>query len=153
LGADADLVPVLKRGRPLRSIPKRLGSRKAARLLARNTTVSVGTFLGGLGFMWVLVELLGANKVFAAGVSFLAVTSLHYVFGRAWVFRGSERGLVTGYGYFLVIAGVGLLLTVSLFAALLSWTSINYLVARVIVSLVAGLLMFALNGMLNFRQL
>jgi putative flippase GtrA len=103
--------------------------------------------------MWALVELLGINKVFAAGVSFLGATSLHYVFGRTWVFRGTERGLVTGYGYFLVNAGIGLILTVALFAALISWTPVNYLIARVIVSVLAGFVMFLLNAMINFREL
>lgn len=103
--------------------------------------------------MWVLVELLGANKVFAAGASFLAATSIHYAFGRSWIFRGTERPVVTGYGYFLINAAIGLVLTVSLFAALISWTPINYLAARVIVSVFAGLVMFLLNAMLNFKQL
>ena len=39
-----------------------------------------------------------------------------------------------------------------LFAALLKWTAIHYLVARVIVSVFAGLAMFVLNAVLNFRQ-
>jgi putative flippase GtrA len=103
--------------------------------------------------MWVLVELGGENKVFAAGVSFLAATSLHYMFGRSWVFRGTERAVASGYGYFLINAAIGLALTVSLFAALISWTSINYLVARVLVSVFAGLVMFLLNAVLNFKQL
>lgn len=111
------------------------------------------TFLFGLALMWVLVELLGTNKVFAAGASFLAATSLHYVFGRSWIFRGTERAVATGYGYFLINAAIGLTLTVSLFAALISWTSVNYLVARVIVSIFAGLVMFLLNAVLNFKQL
>lgn len=103
--------------------------------------------------MWFLVERLSADKIVAAGTSFLVATSLHYGFGRSWVFRGTERGLATGYGYFVINALIGLALTVSLFAALVSWTSINYLVARVIVSIFAGLVMFLLNARLNFKQL
>ena len=103
--------------------------------------------------MWVLVELLAGNKVFAAGVSFLAATSLHYLFGRTWIFRGTTRKIATGYGFFLINAGVGVALTVSLFAALLSWTPVNYLVARVLVSVFAGLVMFLLNALFNFKQL
>ena len=40
-----------------------------------------------------------------------------------------------------------------LFDALIRATSIHYLVIRVIVSVVAGLLMFLLNAILNFRRL
>lgn len=138
---------------PQPSLRMRLTSRRAAVLLARNTAVSGLTFLFGLAIMWVLVELLGTNKVFSAGASFLAATSLHYMFGRSWIFRGTERAAATGYGYFLINAAIGLALTVSLFAALISWTSVNYLIARVIVSIFAGLVMFVLNAVLNFKQL
>ena len=41
----------------------------------------------------------------------------------------------------------------TLFAALLRWTPINYLVARTLVSVVAGLAVFLLNAILNFRRL
>jgi len=53
----------------------------------------------------------------------------------------------------LINAGIGLSVTVSLFAALVCWTSMSYLVARIIVSAFAGLVMFLLNAMLNFKQL
>ena len=122
-------------------------------LLTRNTVVSLFTFLFGLLVMWLLVERLEANKIIAAGVSFFLATSLHYGFGRSWIFRGTERGLASGYGYFFINALVGLALTVSLFAALIRWSSINYLVARIIVSIFAGFVMFLLNARLNFKQL
>ena len=136
-----------------RSLLSRIASRRAAILLSRNTAVSLATFLFGLAVMWVLVELMGANKVFAAGISFLVATSLHYVIGRNWIFRGTERKAAAGYGYFLINARIGLTVTVSLFAGLVSWTPMSYLLARVIVSVFAGLVMFMLNAVLNFKQL
>jgi hypothetical protein len=48
---------------------------------------------------------------------------------------------------------IGLLITVGLFAALIRWTPIHYLVARVLVSVFAGLTVFLLNAVLNFRRL
>jgi putative flippase GtrA len=135
------------------SVLQRLVSRRGVTLLARNTVVSILTFVVGLALMWMLVEWAGANKVFSAGASFLAATSLHYVFGRSWVFRGTERGVATGYGYFLINATIGMTLTVSIFAALISWTPMNYLIARILVSIFAGLAMFVLNATLNFKQL
>jgi putative flippase GtrA len=135
------------------SVLRRLVSRRGIALLARNTVVSILTFVVGLTLMWMLVDLVGANKVFSAGASFLAATSLHYAFGRGWVFKGTERDVATGYGYFLINAAIGMTLTVSIFAALISWTSMNYLIARIIVSVFAGLAMFILNATLNFKQL
>ena len=122
-------------------------------LLARNTVVSCLEFAIGLAILWALVELGGVDKLVAAGIGFLVSNSIHYVFGRAWIYRGTERGIASGYAYFLVNAGIGLVITIALFAAFLRWTSIHYLMARVLVSVVAGLAMFLLNAMLNFRRL
>ena len=132
---------------------KRFFTRRAGGMLWRNTVVSTGVFLVGLGVLWVLVENAGVDPVVATAISFLIANSIHYIFGRAWIFAGSERRLSTGYLLFLGNAVVGLIVTVSLFWALTHWTPMNYLVARVVVSIFAGLAVFMLNAALNFRQL
>ena len=131
---------------------RRLLSRHAATLLARNTVVSCGIFAFDIALLWVLVQL-GMGKVAAAALAFVIANSIHYAFGRGWIFRGTERGVAEGYVYFLVNAGVGFVITIGLYAALLRWTPINYLVARVLVSVIAGLTVFVLNAVLNFRRL
>ena len=138
---------------PETRLSRRLLSLKAALMLGRNTIVSCLTFLIGLILMWLLVETMDADKVVAAALSFLLATSLHYVLGRVWIFRGTERGVASGYVYFLINAGIGLVLTTGLFAAMIAWTEVHYLIARILVSIVAGLVMFLLNATLNFRRL
>ena len=128
-------------------------SRNAAVLLARNTLVSCIAFAFGLAVLWVLVEFAGMDKLAAAAIGFLASNSLHFAFGYTWIYRGTERRPAPGYGYFLINAAIGLVITLVLFAAFLRWTSLNYLVARVLVSVFAGLAMFLLNAMLNFKRL
>ena len=130
----------------------RFVSRNVAVLLARNTVVSCIAFAFDLALLWLLVQHGGIGKLAAAAIAFIAANTLHYVFGRTWIFRGSQRGLAAGYVYFLINAIVGLAVTMALFAALLEFTSINYLVARTIVSVVAGLVVFFLNATLNFRS-
>ena len=93
------------------------------------------------------------DKVLAAALAFIAANSLHYLFGRSWIFSGTDRSFGSGYVYFLINAVIGLVITVTLFAALIRWTPINYLVGRTLVSLVAGLAVFLLNAVLNFRRL
>lgn len=139
--------------RPRASWIRRLWSRNAAVLLGRNTVVSVAVFLLGLALLWFLVEVGQADKLLATGVTFLIATSLHYTLGRAWIFRGTGRRIVPGYGFFLTNALVGLGITLILFDAFIRYTPVHYLVARVIVSLVAGFVMFLLNAVLNFRRL
>lgn len=137
---------------PGRRLAARLFSRNTAVLFARNTLVSCLVFSLGLGLLWLLVETLGMNKVAAAAFAFLASNSLHFAFGYGWIYRGTERRLAPGYSFFLVNAGIGFVITLALFAALLRWTGIDYLVARVLVSIVAGLAMFLLNAVLNFKR-
>ena len=122
-------------------------------MLVRNSVVSGGTFAFDLALLWALVEFAGMDKLVAAALAFIAATSLHYVFGRTWIFRGTERGVASGYVYFLINAVIGLVITIALFAAFIRWTSINYLVARTLVSVIAGLTVFLLNAILNFRRL
>ena len=140
-------------GRDGRSWVSRLISRKAGWMLVRNTVVSCGVFAFDLALLWALVQFLGMDKVLAAALAFIAANTIHYGFGRTWIFRGTERGVASGYAYFLINAGVGLVITIGLFAAMLRWTPINYLVARTLVSVVAGLAVFLLNAILNFRRL
>jgi len=131
----------------------RLWSRNAAVLLGRNTVVSTAAFLIGLMVLWLLVEIGHFDKVLATALSFLIANSLHYLFGRVWIYRGTSRRVAPGYAFFLINAGLGLAVTVILFGAMVRYTEIHYMVARVLVSVVAGLIMFLLNATLNFGRL
>ena len=123
-------------------------------MLVRNTVVSSGAFRMGLGMLWLLVEHRGVDTLVATAVSFVIATSFHYVLGRTWIFKGTERSVLPGYGFFLVNAGIGLAVTVGLMALLLAYIPDQYyLIARVVVSIFAGLAMFLLNGILNFRRI
>lgn len=130
----------------------RFVSRNVGVLLARNTVVSCGVFALDLALLWVLVQVGGMNTLLAAALAFIAANGLHYVFGRTWIFRGTDRGVGAGLLYFLINAAIGLVVTMALYAAILEFTPIHYLVARVIVSVVGGLTVFYLNATLNFRS-
>ena|SRR5438093_6492797 len=131
----------------------RLASRNAAALLARNTMLSCLIFALNLLLLRVLVEELSITALPAAALAFVAANSFQYVFARNWVFRGTDRHFGAGYAYFLANAGIGLTTTLVLYAAMLAFTSLHYLVARVIVSVFAGLATFLLNATLNFRRI
>lgn len=135
------------------SLVARFLSRNAGILLARNTVVSCFAFAFDLALLWALVQYAGMGKLVAAAVAFIAANTLHYAFARSWIFRGTERAVTSGYFYFLVNATVGLAVTIILYAAFLRLTSIDYITARILVSVVAGLTVFLLNAVLNFRRL
>jgi putative flippase GtrA len=130
----------------------RLLSRRGAVLLYRNTIVSIGVFSLGLGLLWLLVDEFGMAKLPAAAISFIAANTVHYVFGRTWIYRGTQRKVVAGYAYFIVNAIVGLVVTLALFAGFLA-LGMHYIPARIVTSMFAGLVLFVLNAVLNFRSL
>lgn len=125
----------------------------AAILFVRNTVASMATFAFDMALLWALVELGGIDRYPAAALAFLVAVSLHYALCRIWVFRGTERGVAQGYFYFLVNAGVGLLTTMAVFAGLVELTGIHYLVARTLASVIAGILVFFLNAVFNFKAI
>jgi putative flippase GtrA len=135
------------------SFANRLLSRKAAGMLARNTIVSCFCFAFDLVLLWSMVRFLHIGKLPAAAFGFVAANSVHYALGRSWIFRGTQRAVASGYFYFLANGLVGLAITVSLYAASLRYTPDHYIVARVVVSVFAGLAVFVLNAMFNFRRL
>ena len=134
------------------SLIERLLTRRAGVLFGRNTVVSIFVFLIGLALLWALVERFAFAKVPAAALSFLVSNSIHYVFGRTWIYRGTEREIASGYAYFLMNAMVGLAITLAVFAGFVE-LGVHYLLARLIASIFAGLALFVLNAVLNFKSL
>ncbi|MET0371573.1 MAG: GtrA family protein [Sphingobium sp.] len=132
---------------------RRLLTPRAAAMLLRNSLVSCSVFAFGIGLMWVMIRFLGVNPYAATAISFLLTNSAHYAFARTWIFRGTQRALGRGYVYFFLNAGVGLAVTMALFAVFTEWADMHFIGARVIASLFAGLAAFALNALLNFESL
>jgi putative flippase GtrA len=137
---------------PRVSLPRRLWSGRVAALLARNTVVSCSVFVFDLILLWVLVEKLTMGKLPAAALAFIIANSIHYAFCRIWIFPRSRRALATGYIYFFVNAGVGLAVTLILFDLFMVVTGMEYMIARVVASIFAGLTSFLLNAVLNFKS-
>ena len=130
----------------------RFFNRRVGGMLVRNTVSSTLSFGLSIGVLWLLVTYARMNEVLAAAIGFGAAQTAHYALARGWIFPNSDRAVASGYVIFLLNAGLGMAITVGLYAALLQWTSMNYLVARVLVSVFAGLAMFVANATVNFRR-
>ena len=133
------------------TLARRLFSGRVAAMFARNTIVSCVAFGFDLALLWGLVEGLAMGKLLAATLAFIIAVSLHYALGRIWIFPDSERGITAGYVYFLINSTIGLVVTIALFAAFMA-LGLHYLVARIVASVFAGLTVFLLNAILNFRS-
>ena len=89
----------------METVRSRILSRKAGAMLLRNTVVSCCVFAVGLGLLWFLVERGHLSEMPAMIVSTLLSNTLHYLLGRGWIYRGTDRGWGDGYFYFLINAG------------------------------------------------
>jgi len=89
----------------------------------------------------------------AVVAGFIVANALHYVLARIWIFRGSERGLVSGYVMFFGNALFGLGVILGGFALLTEVFGVSFLISRVAASLLAGTIVFVLNATVNFRHL
>ncbi len=132
---------------------ERLLNRHGSVLFIRNAAASTVSFLLDLLLIWIMVESLGIFNMVAVAAAFIVANAFHYLIARIWIFRGSERGKLAGYFYFLSNALVGLVVILGTFALLTEVFGVSYIIARVIASLCAGTLVFVLNATLNFRHL
>ena len=126
---------------------------RTLRMFGRHTVVSTIAFAFHLALLWCLVELLDMAHMPAAILAFFLPMTLAYVLDREWVFPGSRRGVAKGYLYFPINVGIGSPLMLATFWALMHFAGFHYLIARVLASCVAGIAIFLLNGLFNFKQL
>ena len=130
-----------------------LFSRQTGAMLGRNTAISCLIFGINIALLYALVDRAGLSPLPAAVLAFIVANSFQYVLARKWVFRGTDRGVASGYAYALINAGLGLAITIGLYAIVIRFTAIDYLTGRVLVSLVAGLVVFVLNATFNFGRI
>ncbi|KQM21890.1 GtrA family protein [Novosphingobium sp. Leaf2] len=129
-----------------------LFSRRGAVLFARNAVASGACFCLDMALIWLLVSRAGVDKFVAVTTGFLVANSLNYLLARLWVFPHSDRGMFAGYLFYVANACIGLAVILAGFALLTGLLGTHYLLARVIVSVCAGTLVFVLNATLNFHE-
>lgn len=133
--------------------PAEPGRFRVLRLFAGHSAAGAAAFVLDIALLWLLVEQAGWRYMPAAALAFVIAASLHYALARRFVYRGSGRGVRTGYALFLVNAAIGLAVTLGGLTLLVEWAGVPYLVARVLSSLKAGIVGFVLNAAFNFRVL
>ncbi|MGE4306748.1 MAG: GtrA family protein [Novosphingobium sp.] len=143
----------LLRPHPIRTVRERFLGRRGCSLYIRNAFVSTISFLLDLFLIWLLVEHFAVERYMAVVAGFIVANALHYVLARIWIFRGSERGLVSGYVIFFGNALFGLGVILGGFALLTEVFGVSFLISRVAASLLAGTIVFVLNATVNFRHL
>ena len=117
----------------------------------RNTLVGASTFALDLGLLALATNVFHIPYYISTPIAFLLAMSLNYFIGRRFVFRGTERKVHTGYLYFVLIAGGGAIVITALVAGLVTYLHFEYLLARVLVAIVIGVINYLLNLYVNFK--
>lgn len=114
-------------------------------------SVGVSTLSFDLLLLVVLTEFLHVPYYLATPSAFLVAVTINYVVSRKHVFAGTERGLRTGYAYFIVFALIGSAVTTLGVTLLVTYAHLYYLVARVVVAGFVGIGTYLSNLFFNFK--
>jgi len=117
----------------------------------RYSAVGVSTLLFDLALLWVLVELIGIPLSIATPLAFLVAVSINYMISRSHVFHGTLRKMHHGYAYFILIAFAGAFVTTLGVTLLVTYLSLYFLLARVLVAGVVGIGNYLMNLHFNFK--
>ena len=126
-------------------------SYRSVRRFVRYSGVGVGTFALDLSLLYLLTTYVHVAYYLATPIAFLVGVSINYVLSREIVFKRTERSWHVGYAHFIVIALCGMILTTSGVVLLVSYVGLYYLVARVLVAGVVGILNYLANLYWNFK--
>src|SRR3989344_5760466 len=107
----------------------------------------------GLDFV-MLIIFVDFFKIFylnAAGISFVIATTLHYFVARRWGFKGTDRAHGEGYITFIVLGVISLGLTIFFMELLVNDLDWHYLLAKLLVVTILGVINFFSHYYLTFR--
>jgi len=117
----------------------------------RYSTVGVGAFGIDLSILYVATSMLGISYYISTPCTFLIAVSVNYAVSSHLVFLKTERAWRRGYVYFAGAAIIGTFITRSLVAMLVTYASLYYLIARVIVASIVGTGNYLFNLFVNFK--
>lgn len=126
-------------------------SARSLKRFARYTVVGTSTFAVDLALLYILIDIVALNYLVGAGVAFVCAVSINYFLSRRYVFKGTQRGVRSGYVNFIAIALVGLLIVIGGMYVLVSLLGVGYVAARFVVAVITGFWNYLLNLFVTFK--
>ncbi|MGE5541323.1 MAG: GtrA family protein [Bacillota bacterium] len=126
-------------------------TRPALLRFLRYAAVGVSTLAFDLLLLAALTQLLHVPYYISTPLAFLVAVSINYALSRSFVFRGTDRPVHHGYAYFIAIAFGGAFAITVAVAALVTYAHLYYLVARILVAGVVGIVNYLVNLHWNFK--
>jgi putative flippase GtrA len=125
--------------------------RQGAERFLKYSAVGVGTFLFDLGMLYIAVSTLHFPVYISTPITFLIAVSCNYVLSRKFIFKETTRGWSYGYAYFAAVAIGGAFITTLLVTGLVTYLGLYYIIARIAVAGIIGVLNYLFNLYLNFK--
>ncbi len=101
--------------------------------------------------LWAFVELFGFSILWGTTFAFILAVIHNYILNKIWTFNVKEKNHVKFFSKFLTVSVVGLGLTLAIMYLLTDILSVNYLIAKLITSLVVVMWNFLTNKLWTFR--
>lgn len=108
--------------------------------------------VSALIFLLARVHTRGVWYLVAVGVTFVIGTTVQYFAVHRFIFHDSEREFKEGYAYFMLVAVVGLILTLVLVIIFTYVLSVPPIRARVFTAVIVGVWNFLANYFLSFEM-
>ena len=108
--------------------------------------------VAALIFLLARIHTRGVWYIVAVGVTFVIGTTIQYIVVHRWVFRDSNREFKEGYLYFMLVATVGLILTLTLVIVFTYILRLPPIRARVMTAIIVGIWNFIANYFLSFEM-
>ncbi len=123
----------------------------AALRFLRYTLVGGSTLLFDLELLYLITTYVGVPYYIATPLAFLIAVSINYVVSRRFVFKGTERGHLHGYSYFIGAALIGAGVTTLGVTVLVTYAGLYFMLARVLTACVVGMGNYLFNLFYNFK--
>lgn len=102
--------------------------------------------------LYILLMYTDTHYLIVVPVVFICATSINYTINRVWVFKSAKQKLRSGYISFLMIAIIGVLLTMGLMYMMVERWHTPVLWARIIAAGLVYIWSFSANFIFTFKE-
>lgn len=113
---------------------------------------SIITFLIDITIVWLLTQFLHFHYLLSVTIGLTVAVMLNYIIGRKFIFVGTKRKFKQGYVISLIIAFFVFLLILALTYSFVNFLGLNYLAARFIAGIIAGILSYAADSYFTYKM-
>lgn len=127
-------------------------ARRGVRQFIKFGLVGLSSFIIDAGVYFVATRYLGVFYVFAKSISFLVAVINSYIWNRRWTFRSENAQKAQEFVKFLVVAGIGFGLNVSIMFIAVSKMHLLDLYGLILATIIVTIWNFTINKLWVFKK-